>query len=99
MAVFLEPIQTKLKEKNYHWFSRGIIYTVCIFMAEYISGYLLSKLNIYVWDYTDNLNINGYITLLFIPIWFFVGLLFERIRNYLDEGEYLNKSYEERALK
>ena len=90
LAIFLEPIQDKLKQKNFNWFSRGIIYMLCIFVAEYIAGYLLSKINIYVWNYTDAFNINGYITLMFIPVWFAVGLLFERIRVFLDEEEYLN---------
>ena len=90
LAVFLEPIQDNLKKKKINWFIRGVIYMLCIFTAEYITGYLLSKINIYVWNYTDKFNINGYITLTFVPVWFVVGLLFERIREFLDEEEYLN---------
>jgi len=82
MAIFLEPFQSMLKGKN--WFIRGITYMLLIYFTEYVTGFALDILDIKVWEYTDPLNINGYVTLTFAPLWFGVGLFFERVRNWLD---------------
>lgn len=82
MAIFLEPFQKILKDKN--WFIRGLVYMTLIFITEYITGFALDILDIKVWQYKDPLNINGYITLSFAPLWFAVGLFFERVRLWLD---------------
>ncbi len=82
MAIFLEPIQGMLKNTN--WFIRGIVYMLLIFLAEYVTGYILDIFGIRVWHYTDSMNLHGYITLTFAPLWFVAGLFFERVRNWLD---------------
>lgn len=82
LAIFLEPIQELIKGKN--WFVRGIVYMFLIYFAEYVTGYILDIFNIQVWQYTDSLSINGYITLAFAPLWFAVGLFFEKVRVWLD---------------
>lgn len=82
MALFLEPFQKMLKDKN--WFVRGFVYMLLIYFAEYVTGFALDILNIQVWKYEDVLNIHGYITLTFAPLWFMVGLFFERVRVWLD---------------
>lgn len=89
MAIFLEPIQIKLK--NINWFVRGIIYMSLIFLTEYITGFALDLLNIKVWRYTDSFNINGYITLKFAPLWFLVGLFYEKVRIWLDNVAAVDK--------
>ena len=82
LAIFLEPIQSILKNKN--WFIRGIIYMILIFVVEYIAGFVLDVIGIKVWQYTDNLSIHGYITFSFAPLWFMAGLFFEKVRIWLD---------------
>lgn len=82
MALFLEPFQNMLKNKN--WFIRGLVYMLLIYFTEYITGFILDIFDIQVWRYTDILNINGYITGTFAPLWFAVGLFFERVRLWLD---------------
>lgn len=82
MAIFLEPFQKMLKDKN--WFMRGIVYMSLIYIGEYVTGYILDIFGIRVWEYTDRLNIHGYITLSFAPLWFLAGLFFERVRMWLD---------------
>ena len=82
MAIFLEPFQKMLENKN--WFIRGIVYMILIYIGEYITGFGLDVFGIKVWEYTDILNINGYITLSFVPLWFTAGLFFERVRIWLD---------------
>ena len=58
----------------------GILYTVLIFMGEYLFGSILNAHGICPWDYTGlHSNVNGLIRLDFAPLWFATGLIFERI--------------------
>ena len=58
----------------------GILYTVLIFMGEYLFGSILKAYGICPWDYTGlHSNVNGLIRLDFAPLWFATGLIFERI--------------------
>ena len=58
----------------------GILYTVLIFMGEYLFRSILKVRGICPWDYTGlHSNINGLIRLDFAPLWFATGLIFERI--------------------
>lgn len=81
MAVFLEAVHDRIRELP--TIIRGSIYTILIFAAEYITGMLLKLLiGVCPWDYSGNiLSINGVIRLDFIPVWFFAGLIFERIHD------------------
>ncbi len=94
MAIFLEPIQSLVKNKK--WYIRGLIYMALIYFTEYVTGFALDIFNIKVWEYTDSLSINGYITLTFAPLWFLAGLFFERVRIWLDNVSEVDKelSYE-----
>lgn len=58
---------------------------VVIFDVEYISGGLLKLLlGTCPWDYSKCVHsINGLIRLDFIPVWFTVGLLFEKVHDML----------------
>jgi hypothetical protein len=58
-------IKTRL---NYFWMS--VIGVVLIYGIEFGSGMILTALGVIVWRYTDVLNINGQITLFYIPVWF-----------------------------
>lgn len=84
MAIFLEPFQMMLKDKN--WFLRGIVYMCLIYIGEYTTGFILDLFDIKVWEYMDSLNIHGYITLSFAPLWFAAGLFFEKVRYWLDNA-------------
>ena len=77
-AAFLAPIMQKLK--NAPLFKRGFVYMSCIFLGEYISGSLLKRRNMCPWDYSRTpYHLNGVIRLDYAPVWFLVGLLYERI--------------------
>lgn len=91
LAVFLEPIHNALRKRNI--FLRGLIYTIIIYLVEYASGFLLIQLiGRSPWYYTDEGSINGLITLSFIPVWFVLGLIFEKAHDYMDVV--LRKIYE-----
>lgn len=83
MVVFLEPIYGFLAASP--WLLRGGVYMICIFAAEFASGWWLENLVGYVpWDYSDaKLNIKGLIRLDYAPVWFAVGLIYERIYSFI----------------
>lgn len=88
LAVLLEPIHEKIRPLP--WWERGLIYLFLIWGIEYTSGFLLQAiLGKCPWNYTDPLNIQGYITLRMAPEWFFAGLGFEFLHNLLNRAEEL----------
>ncbi|WP_099469027.1 putative ABC transporter permease [Konateibacter massiliensis] len=80
MASFLSPICRFLKNSNI--FIRGLVYMSFIFTGEYLTGYFLKKHNVCPWDYSKSkYNINGLVRLDYAPLWFIVGLFFEKLVN------------------
>ena len=78
MVVFLEPIYLFMM----HWpiVLRGVIYVLCIFAGEYITGGFLKRADLCPWDYTNvRYNVQGVIRLDYAPAWFAAGLIFERV--------------------
>ena len=55
---------------------RGGIYMLCIYMAEYASGWGLQRIaGVCPWNYSQSkYHINGLIRLDYAPVWFGVGL-------------------------
>lgn len=81
-AVFLlEPIHYKIAPLN--WFLRGCIWTVLIFAIEMASGLVLKFLGIEAWNYDCPASVLGVIRLDYAPLWFSLGLIFEKIHNLL----------------
>lgn len=77
-AALIEPLSRIYKK--FSTFVRGLIYMVHIFFAEFISGAVLRKLGICPWDYTGMpFNIEGLIRLDYAPLWFGLGLFYERL--------------------
>lgn len=68
--------------KGFSYPIRGMMYAICIFTGEYLSGTILRRFNACPWDYTGKrTNINGLIRLDYAPFWCIAGLLFEKISN------------------
>ena len=77
-ASLLNPVFRFFKNKNI--IMRGGVYTILIFVGEFVTGSLLKKRNMCPWDYQKSkLNINGVIRLDYAPYWFLTGLLMEKI--------------------
>ena len=77
-AAFLAPVMQKMR--NAPLFKRGLVYMACIFLGEYVSGTLLKRRNMCPWDYSKaRWNIDGIIRLDYAPVWFFTGLLYEKL--------------------
>lgn len=81
LAIFLEPVHYRIK--HLPLILRGGIYMILIFAVELISGLLLRRiLGACPWNYENKaLSIGGIITLDYAPVWFAVGILFEKIHN------------------
>lgn len=77
-AALFAPIYRLLRHKP-TWV-RGLTYMSLIFSGEYLSGSFLSKHAMCPWDYSrSRFHIKRVIRLDYAPIWFGVGLLFEKI--------------------
>ena len=78
MASLISPISQKIKHHNFIF--RGTIYTLCIFITEFLSGKWLKKRNACPWDYSNTkFHYQGLIRLDYAPVWFITGLLYEKI--------------------
>lgn len=85
-ACFLAPICRLLKKKPL--LLRGSIYAGLIFGAEYLTGSLLSRRQLCPWDYSrSRWHIQRLIRLDYLPLWFFAGLLFERLLSETDSSK------------
>lgn len=83
LGILLEPLHQKIRNKPV--IVRGVIYTILLFSIEYLTGSILKLcIGVCPWNYGKNsLSINGIIELDFIPVWFIVGLLFEKVHDYI----------------
>lgn len=84
LAVLLEPLHDRIRDAA--WYLRGSIWTVMIFAIEAFTGYLIKLLTGTIpWDYSDSSRyaVAGLIRLDYAPVWFVVGLIFERLHDFL----------------
>ena len=66
--------------KKYSFVVRGMVYTFLIFLGEFFSGSLLTKIHACPWNYEHSpLNIKKVIRLDYAPLWFLFGLFLEKI--------------------
>jgi uncharacterized membrane protein len=80
MAAVIKPISFKLKARNKKTWERGLVYTVGIYATEYMTGMMLKKKNNCPWDYSEaKHNVNGVIRWDYAPLWFAVGLVYEKM--------------------
>lgn len=83
-----ETVHEKIREKR--WYERGLIWMYLIFICEFVSGFLFSLVGIYPWHYEGLFNVLGFIRLDYAPLWFAVGLIFEKVHTVLENTELLN---------
>ena len=86
IGIILEPAHELIR--GFLWIYRGFIWAAIIFLIEYMTGYIL-KLTIgrCPWDYDGEgeviASVKGLIRLDFLPLWFCVGLIFERLHDFI----------------
>ena len=100
MAAFFPYLYRIIKQ--FHFLIRGFIYTVCIFAVEFLSGLILTFFHVCPWDYSNAaLNYKGIIRLDYAPLWFLLGLFYEKI---LTNSKFLrrlpgsNKNYKKSSV-
>jgi len=77
-ASFLLPLFRLLKK--FPFYVRGSIYSICIFIGEYLSGRFLMRKKICPWNYKrSRWHIREVIRLDYFFNWFMAGLLFEKL--------------------
>ena len=79
LFIFLEPVYTLIS--GWPVALRGVLYMLGIFAAEFATGALFKQLlGNCPWDYSPNkYNIKGLIRLDFAPLWYLVGILYEKL--------------------
>lgn len=85
-GVAMEPVHELIRV--FLWIYRGFIWAAVIFLIEYATGYILKlTLGACPWNYDREgeilTSVKGLIRLDFLPLWFGVGLLFERIHDFI----------------
>ncbi|MCX8065830.1 MAG: putative ABC transporter permease [Candidatus Hydrogenedentes bacterium] len=65
---------------------RAVVYMCGIYLVEYLSGILFHKvIGLNIWDYSSlPLNLHGQITLVYLPLWFALGLGIETLYEWVD---------------
>ncbi|XP_060640012.2 transmembrane protein 229B-like [Anolis sagrei] len=69
----------RLLRPHYGLFARCTLYTICIYLWEFSTGYFLRLFDACPWDYSAfKYNFMGLVTLEYCPFWFLGSLLLER---------------------
>lgn len=88
LAIFLEPIHERIRGQNL--ILRGFIYMILIYIVEFLTGLLLRAfIGQCPWNYTGNGSIDGLITISFVPLWFGLGLLLEKVHDFLNSLHFI----------
>lgn len=86
LGIVLEPIHDRIR--HLPWYLRGFVWVGAIFGVEAITGTILRvTVGICPWDYsrTSYSALGGAVRLDYAPLWFGVGLGFERLHDFLDQ--------------
>lgn len=83
LAIFLEPIHDHIR--GWSWWMRGVLWVSVIWFIEFSAGFFIQSLTGTIpWDYTKSpWQVAGLIRIDMAPLWFLVGLLFEKLHDYL----------------
>lgn len=86
LAVLFEPVHDLIRP--WPMLARGIIWTLVFFALEYLTGWLLRVfVGVSPWDYSGAaFQLHGLIRLDYTPVWFLLGLLFEKLHDRLRRG-------------
>lgn len=84
LGAFMERLHHRIA--FWPWYLRGTFWMLIIFSLEYLSGWTLrALLGACAWDYSaSSYSVDGLIRLDYAPVWFALGLIFERVHFYLD---------------
>ena len=83
LGIALEPLHDRIA--GLPWAARGLIWMMVFFAIEYATGWSIRVLvGVSPWNYAGaKWNIDGLIRLDYAPVWFIIGLAFERVHDFL----------------
>ena len=81
-GLLLEKVLCRIKHRK--WFERGLVWMCLIFAVEFISGGIFRFFGVTPWRYDSLFSVAGLIRLDYGPLWFFVGLVFEKVNKYVE---------------
>ena len=80
LAVLILPVSRRLTHRPFYY--RGIVYMILIFSIEFLAGGLLNMIHACPWNYSNApFNIMGVIRPDYAPLWFLMGLIYEKVLN------------------
>lgn len=75
LAILLMPIADFLKKHKLPLLARAVVYMLCIYTVEYISGRIFTAAGLRIWDYSKlPYNLHGQIALYYAPLWYLIGI-------------------------
>ncbi len=78
MAAVIRPLSRRLG--NVPFFFRGTLYMMGFYLVEFTTGSALRRIHACPWDYSGcRCHYKGLIRLDYAPLWFFIGLFYEKI--------------------
>lgn len=85
LGIALMPVARPLIRLGIPLALRAAVYMAAIFFVEFVTGWLFDLCGLTIWDYTHMpYNLCGYITLLYAPIWYALGLVAEFLYRKVD---------------
>ena len=85
LGLVLMPMARRLKQWRLSLPARAFVYMLGIYAVELVSGWLFDVCGLRIWDYSSlPYNFHGYITLLYAPGWYAVGLAAEHLYRKVD---------------
>jgi len=78
LIAILYPI-IAVRVSDMPWYGRGAAYMAALFVAQYLAGLALTKINRCPWSYTGRGSLGGLIRISDAPMWFAAGMGIERI--------------------
>jgi uncharacterized membrane protein len=85
LGLVLMPMATAMIRRKIPLALRAIVYMLGIFFVEFVSGWVFDLFGLKIWDYHAlPWNLCGYITLLYAPLWYALGLGAETLYRKVD---------------
>ena len=90
LGIVLMPLARPMMRRGIPLVGRAVAYMLLIFFVELVSGWVFDLCGIKVWDYSHlRYNLCGYITLLYTPFWYALGLVVEYLYKKIDAASLL----------
>ncbi len=85
LGLVLMPIARPMIRRSVPLVARAVVYMIGIFAVEFASGWVFEVCGLRIWGY-EHLpwNLYGYITAVYIPLWYVLGLAAEFLYHKID---------------